>query len=164
MVNEAYALWIITGVALIVSFISSRQKTIQALRVALKRFSGIASRFVIMIILVSIVLYFVSDEMISHYLGQDNKYLAVGIASLIGSITFMPGFIAFPLARLLLTHGVLYMVLAAFTTTIMMVGMVTYPIEKAYLGTKMTVLRNLIGLLIALAVAFAIGIFYGELP
>jgi len=56
------------------------------------------------------------------------------------------------------------MVLAAFTTTLMMVGMITYPIEKAYLGTKMTLVRNLIGLLIALAVAFVIGISYGEIP
>ncbi len=162
--NEAYLLWATTGIALVISLAASRQKTIQGLRIALKRLMGIAPHFLIMILLVSIVLYFVSDEMIAHYLGKENKYSAVIFASIIGSITFMPGFIAFPLAGLLLSRGVLYMVLAAFTTTLMMVGMVTYPIEKAYLGTRITVLRNVISFLIALIVSAVMGIFYGEIP
>jgi uncharacterized membrane protein YraQ (UPF0718 family) len=163
-VNEAYLLWATTGIALIVSLVASRQKTVQALRLSLKRLMGIAPHFLIMMLLVSIVLYFVSDEMIAHYLGKENKYTAVIFASIIGSITFIPGFIAFPLAGLLLSRGVPYMVLAAFTTTLMMVGVVTYPIEKAYLGTKTTVVRNGISFLIALAVAAVMGILYGEIP
>jgi uncharacterized membrane protein YraQ (UPF0718 family) len=163
-VNEAYLLWATTGIALIVSLAASRQKTVKALRIALKRLMGIAPQFLIMILLVSIILYFVSDQMIAHYLGNENKYTAVIFASLIGSITLLPGFIAFPLAGLLLSRGVLYMVLAAFTTTLMMVGVVTYPIEKAYLGTRATIMRNVWSFLIALAVAAVIGIAYGEIP
>jgi uncharacterized membrane protein YraQ (UPF0718 family) len=163
-VNEAYLLWATTGIALIVSLAASRQKTVKALRIALKRLMGIAPQFLIMILLVSIILYFVSDQMIAHYLGNENKYTAVIFASLIGSITLLPGFIAFPLAGLLLSRGVLYMVLAAFTTTLMMVGVVTYPIEKAYLGTRATIMRNVLSFLIALAVAAVIGIAYGEIP
>lgn len=162
--NEAYLLWATTGIALIVSLAASRQKTIQALRIALKRLTGIAPRFLIMILLVSIVLYFVSDEMIAHYLGKENKYSAVIFASIIGSITAIPGFIAFPLAGLLLSRGVLYMVLAAFTTTLMMVGVVTYPIEKAYMGTRATIMRNGLGFIIALIISVAVGILYGEIP
>jgi hypothetical protein len=36
-------------------------------------------------------------------------------------------------------------------------------VEKAYLGMKVTVIRNLISLFIALVIAIATGIFYGEL-
>ncbi len=36
------------------------------------------------------------------------------------------------------------MVLAAFTTTLMMVGVMTYPVEKEYFGAKVTIIRNLI--------------------
>jgi len=50
------------------------------------------------------------------------------------------------------------MVLAAFTTTLMMVGILTFPIEKAYFGTKVTVVRNILSFFIALAVAIAGGI------
>lgn len=162
--NEGYILWFATGIALIVSLAISRGKTIQALKIALKRLLNILPAFLVMMLFVSVVLYFVTDEMIAHYLGNENKYFAVLIASVIGSISFLPGFIAFPLAGLLLSRGVLYMVLAAFTTTCMMVGIVTYPVEKAYLGTRATVMRNSLSFLIALIISVAVGILYGELP
>ena len=85
------------------------------------------------------------------------------LASLFGSITIMPGFIAFPLCGILLEKGVPYMVLSAFTTTLMMVGVLTYPIEKQYLGHKVTILRNLISFGIALVVAVMTGVFFGEI-
>ncbi len=62
-----------------------------------------------------------------------------------------------------LKKGVIYMVLSAFTTTLMMVGIITYPIEKAYFGTKVTIIRNIISLFIALIVAVMTGIFFGEI-
>jgi hypothetical protein len=43
------------------------------------------------------------------------------------------------------------------------VGVLTYPIEKEYFGAKVTIIRNTISLLIALAVAVMIGIFFGEI-
>ncbi len=162
--NEMYVLWIITGLASAVSLAASRGKTLQSLRIALKRLLKIMPPFLLMMLIVSVILYLVSDEMIAHYLGNENKYFAVLFASIIGSITVMPGFIAFPLAGVLLSRGVMYMVLAAFTTTLMMVGVVTYPVEKAYIGTSATIMRNGLGLLIALIVSVAVGILYGELP
>ncbi|MCK4795797.1 MAG: hypothetical protein KAT05_00370, partial [Spirochaetes bacterium] len=57
---------------------------------------------------------------------------------------------------------VAYMVVSAFTTTLMMVGILTYPIEKEYFGTKVTIIRNLISLIIAFIVAIITGIIYGE--
>ena len=161
---EGYILWLITGIALVVSFAASRAKTIQALRIALKRLVNILPPFLVMMLFVSAVLYFITDEMIAHYLGNENKYFAVLFASIIGTITFLPGFIAFPLAGLLLSRGVMYMVLAAFTTTCMMVGIVTYPIEKAYLGTRATIMRNSMSFIIAIIIAVVVGISYGELP
>ena len=103
------------------------------------------------------------DRVISSYLGSDNKFIAVLSASFIGSITLMPGFIAFPLCGILLEKGVLFMVLSAFTTTLMMVGILTYPVEKAYLGTKVTIIRNVISFFIALIIAVMTGIFFGEI-
>ena len=116
-----------------------------------------------MLVLISVALYLVPDEVISHYLGGHNKFVDVILASSLGSITFLPGFIAFPLAGILLQKGVAYMVIAAFTTTLMMVGVLTVPIEKAYFGLKVTVIRNVIGFLIALTVAVMIGIAFGEI-
>ena len=75
----------------------------------------------------------------------------------------MPGFVAFPLCGILLKKGVHYMVLSAFTTTLMMVGILSYPIEKQYFGVKVTIIRNIISFLIALVVAAMTGLFFGEL-
>ena len=75
----------------------------------------------------------------------------------------MSGFIAFPLAGVLLEKGVPYMVLSAFTATLMMVGVLTYSVEKAYFGTKVAIIRNTINFLIALVIALMTGIFFGEI-
>ena len=158
-----YYLYIVAGVAMLASLIASRQKTLQALKIAARRFLKILPAFLIMLILVSIVLFLVPDRVISDYLGNNNTFFAVLIASFFGSITLMPGFIVFPLCGILLEKGVQYMVLAAFTTTLMMVGVLTYPVEKEYFGVRVTIIRNAISLLIALVVAVMIGIFFGEI-
>jgi len=156
-------LYIVAGLALLVSLAFSREKTIRALKIAARRFIRILPAFLIMLVLISVVLYLLPDELISRYLGSDNRFTAVALASLLGSVTFMPGFITFPLAGILLQKGVTYMVIAAFTTTLMMVGVLTAPIEKAYFGLKVTIIRNVISFGIALAVAVAIGLFFGEI-
>ena len=157
-----YVLYAITGLAIIGSLIANRQKTLQALKIAARRLLNILPAFLIMLILVSIVLFLVPDELIVEYLAGGSRYVALLIAAVLGSVTLMPGFIAFPLAGILLSKGVPYMVLSAFTTTLMMVGVLTYPVEREYFGTRVTVLRNALGLLVALAVATMTGIFFGE--
>ena len=157
-----YILYIVAGLALLISFIANHQQTVRALKIAVKRFANILPAFLVMLILVSIVIFLVPEEAISDYLADNNRFIGVLFASFIGSITLMPGFIAFPLAGILLNEGIPYMVLAAFTTTLMMVGVLTYPVEKEYFGVKVTILRNTISLFIALAIALAMGIFFGE--
>ena len=156
-------LYIVAGLALLVSLVFSREKTIRALKIAARRFIRILPAFLIMLVLISVVLYLLPDELISRYLGSDNRFTAVALASLLGSVTFMHGVITFPLAGILVQKGVTYMVIAAFTTTLMMVGVLTAPIEKAYFGLKVTIIRNVISFFIAIAVAIMIGLFFGEI-
>lgn len=158
-----YCLAIVTGVAVCVSLVANPKKTLEAVRIAARRFAHVAPPFLAMLILVSVALYLVPDRVISEQLGASNKALSVLIASLLGSITVMPGFIAFPLCGILANKGVLYMVLAAFSTTLMMVGILTYPLEKTYFGARLTIARNAISLCVALIVTLAIGVMFGEL-
>ena len=148
--------------AVIVSFTADRQKTFKAIRIAGKRLVKILLAMLVMLVLVSFLPAQNSETMLVKYLGNHNTGVSVMLASLIGSITMLPGFIAFPLCGILREQGVPYMVLSAFTTTLMMVGIVTYPVEKAYLGHKVTILRNVISFGIALAVALITGLFFGE--
>ena len=158
-----YFLYIIAGLAVLISFVVNHKKTLKALKIAARRFVNILPAFLVMLVLVSIVLFLVPDEVISNYLGINDRLVGVFWASLFGSITLMPGFIAYPLCGILLKQGVPYMVLSAFATTLMMVGVLTYPIEKEYFGIKVTVVRNVISLFIALVVAVMTGIFFGEI-
>ena len=158
-----YYLYIATGLALLLSFIINREKTFKAVKIAFRRFVNIFPAFLGMLILVSIVLFLIPDKLISNYLGKNNIFIGVLFASFFGSITLMPGFIAFPLCGILLKKGVLYMVLSAFSTTLMMVGVLTYPIEKEYFGVQLTILRNIMSLFIALVVALMTGIFFREI-
>ncbi|MDP8203074.1 MAG: permease [Candidatus Tenebribacter mawsonii] len=156
-------LYLVTVILVIISFIINKQKTIKALKIAIKKFSKIMPAFLTMLILISIVLYVFPQELIIKYLGIGNKYISTLIASLIGSITLMPGFIAFPLAGILHQQGVPYMVLSAFTTTLMLVGIITFPIEREFLGIKITIIRNLTCFAIAIIVAIVTGFVFGEI-
>lgn len=124
---------------------------------------NIVPPFLLMLMFVSIVLYLLPDTAIIRYLGHRSTFSGMMFAALVGSFTIMPGFIAFPLCGILLQHEVTYMVLSSFTTTLMMVGILTYPLEQAYLGHKVTILRNLISFGIAMIVAIITGLFFGEL-
>lgn len=155
-------LYIATVAAVFFSFAVSRKKTTKALHITYTRFMKIFPAFLTMLVLVSIVLSLIPEQLISTYLGSSNRYVGVLIGALAGSITLMPGFIAYPLCGILLKKGVVYMVVSAFSTTLMMVGVLTYPVEKAYLGAKVALIRNLISFAIALAVAMATGLVFGE--
>lgn len=156
-------LYLFTAILLVISFFANKQKTLKSLNIALKKFMNILPAFGVMLILISVILYMFPQKYILQYLGSGNKYFSTIAASLIGSITLMPGFIAFPLAGILHQQGVSYTVLSAFTTTLMLVGIITFPIEKAYLGVKVTIIRNVICFFIAIVVALLTGLAYGEL-
>jgi len=158
-----YALPLITTLTLAMSLVADSERTLRAVKIALKKLLKILPAFLSVLVITSIALFLVPDQTISLYLANDNKLIGVGIATFFGSITLMPGFIAYPLCGILVSKGVSYMVVSAFSTTLMMVGFLTYPIERAYFGVRVTIIRNLIGLLIALVVAIVTGFFFGEL-
>ncbi|OQY08203.1 MAG: conserved protein, permease-related protein [Fusobacteriia bacterium 4572_132] len=153
----------ITAILLIVLYFKDKEKTIKSVKLGAKKLFKQLPIFFNMMTLVAISLYFVTDEMIVQYLGTGTSGLGMMIGAFFGSIAIMPGFIAFPLAGLLLEKGVTYMVLASFTNTLMMVGIVSFPVEKEYFGVKVAVIRNVVGFMTAIIVALIIGLLYGEL-
>lgn len=155
-------LYILALGLLMISAFKSKAKTKKVLKMALKSFLKIVPLLVLILMIVSIVLYFIPDYVIVKYLGENNLFFGFMIATIIGSISLIPGFITFPLCGLLLEQGVSYLVLAAFSTTLMMVGLLTFPLEKEYFGTRITVIRNIASFMIAIIVSLAIGIIYGE--
>ena len=154
---------IITFIIVSVAFLIDRKKTIIALKLAIRKIIYILIPVLLVIILISITLYFISEDVISKIFINDNKYIGIFSASVLGSIAMIPGFIAFPLCRILRQNGVYYMIISAFTTTLMMVGVLTLPIEKKYFGVKVAIIRNVISFLIAILVSLITGLFFGEI-
>ena len=155
------ALYIIAVIALIISFFFNKEKSIKALKIGWKKFNKILGTYLKLLIILSLILL-ISDEMIIKYLGGHIPIIGLLIGLIVGSITMMPGFIAYPLAGILVDKGVDYMVVGAFITTLMLVGVATYPVEKEYFGIKATIWRNLAGFVIAAIIALSMGILYGE--
>jgi uncharacterized membrane protein YraQ (UPF0718 family) len=114
--------------------------------------------FLLLLAFVSVFLGIVSPETLMTLLGKEAGGLGVLIAALVGSIALIPGPIAYPLAGMLLQSGVSYIVLATFVTTLMMVGVLTFPVEKVYLGVSITIIRNVLSFIGALLISILVGV------
>ena len=151
-------LYVIAFTALIISFVKSKENTKLALKKAWKAFENILPQFLSILIIIGVMLAFLTPEQISKFLGSESGWFGVIFAALIGSITLIPGFVAFPLAAALLKSGAGYMQIAAFVSTLMMVGIVTLPVEIKYFGKKATIIRNSASFIFSLLVALVMGV------
>ena len=156
-------LYITCAVLYIVSLIVSPKKTWKAAKSGIKMLLKILPQFLAIILVMTFVLYIFTPEKIVILLSKSGDWVNMLVASIIGSIVVMPGFIVYPLAGILKDIGVGFAVLASFATTLMLVGVLTYPIEKQYYGAKLTIARNVTGYFIALAVSIVVGLFMGGL-
>lgn len=152
-----YILYGITIIFLTISYYKDKKKTKMALKKAWKSFENIMPEFLTVIILVGVLLALLDAEVISKIIGNNSGWFGTIIAAVVGAITLIPGFVAFPTAAMLVENGAGYMQIGAFVSTLMMVGIVTMPVEIKYFGKKLTILRNLFAFIFSFIVAFIIG-------
>ncbi len=145
------------AVGLIISFYKNKQKTVKALKVALKGTIKMAPAIIMLLVLVGLLLGFFKPELISKLLGNQSGVFGVALASIAGAILMIPSLIAFPLTSSLVESGASIAVAAAFITTLTMIGFVTLPVEIKEMGRKLTFLRNGISFIIAVGIALLMG-------
>ena len=153
-----YILYGLAGTGLAISFFKDRNKTKMALKKAWKSFENILPQFLSILIIIGLALAILSPETISVLLGTRSGIGGVLGAAIIGSITLIPGFVAFPLAAALLKNGAGYMQIAAFVSTLMMVGIVTLPLEIKIFGRRAAMTRNIAAFVFSLIAAIVIGV------
>ena len=158
---DTYILYGVAILFLAVSFFKDKKKTKMSLKKAWKAFENILPQFLVVLLLVGVLLAVLNTEVISKIIGSDSRWLGVVLASVVGSITLIPGFVAFPMAAMLLQGGAGFMQIGAFISTLMMVGVVTMPVEMKYFGKKLTILRNVLAFIFSFAVAYIIGLVVG---
>jgi len=123
-----------------------------------KAFMKTAPSLLTILGIVGLILGTLTPETISKLIGAEAGYWATLLAALIGAVTFIPSLVAFPLAGSLLRSGATIMTISAFITTLVMVGLVTVPMEIKSLGKKFTFLRNSLSLIGALIIAVLMGV------
>lgn len=139
------------------SYKKDRNKTMQSLKKAWKSFDNILPAFALILLLIGATLAVVSPAMVNELLGANSGIIGMIVAAAIGSITLIPGFIAFPLAKAVLDMGAGIMQVAVFISTLMMVGVVTAPIETQFFSRKTMLLRNGMSVVFSFIVAFILG-------
>lgn len=149
--------YLLTISLVILSFYKDKQKTKRSLIKAWKSFQNILPQLLGIVTTVGIIIAFLNPETIGQIIGDSSGWFGMILAAIVGSITLIPGFVAFPTAAILLKNGAGYMQLGAFISSLVMVGVMTIPVEIKFFGKKATMLRNALAFMFSIIVAIIIG-------
>lgn len=144
-------------ILLIISFIKDKSKTKEAIILGLKSFENILPQFLCIIISVGILLSFFTTDTISKILGNSSGFWGIILADIIGAIAMMPTFVAFSLGNTLLLNGAGYSQVGALVSSLVLIGLMTFPLESKYIGKRAALLRNLIAFLFSIIVGIILG-------
>lgn len=152
---------IINGITLsllVYTIFKNKIKAKKALFMALVKAVNLLPMMLVIIVLIGLIFGFIPPEMIRNYLGSNESIFQIILASLFGVITMIPSLVALPLAGSLIEAGASYTPVAAFITTLTMVGFITLPVELKELGKKITILRNVFAFVFAIIISLIIGV------
>jgi len=145
-------------VCLAVALIRDRRRTTQSLLVAVKSFIRILPTVLLIIVLIGLLLAFVPPATVSRFIGTQAGFGGILLVAVLGAVLHIPALVSFPLAASLLQSGAMVAAVAAFITTLTMIGVVTLPLEIRELGRKMALLRNGLSFIIAVGIALIMGV------
>lgn len=152
------SLWIITGIAFIISLKKDKAKTLSSMKMAKGMMKNMIGQIIGILFLIGLILTFIPPETIKNFLGGSNLIVSTVASAIVGSITLIPAFVAFPLVGSFIDVGASIVPSVAFLTTLTMVGIVTFPLEKQEFGTKFALTRNGLSFLFAIIIALIMGV------
>lgn len=150
--------WVVALLLFGLSMRKGKARVKQAMKQSRSMMKTMIGDIVGIIFLIGLVLTFIPPSSIEAALGSSNTLWGSAIAAIAGSITLIPAFVAFPLVGSLVQNGASIIPAAAFLTTLTMVGVVTFPLEKREFGTKFALARNLLSFVAALMIAALMGV------
>ncbi|MDO9592702.1 MAG: permease [Erysipelotrichaceae bacterium] len=150
--------WGVSIVLMGISLVKSKEKTFEAMKKSKGMMGNMLGEIIAIIFIIGLVLTFIPPESIKSVLGSESTFMATIIAAVAGSITLIPAFVAFPLVGSFINVGASIVPAVAFLTTLTMVGIVTFPLEKKEFGFKFSIVRNLLSFVAALLIAAVMGV------
>ena len=158
MNTTAVVINIIALIGISIAFAKSKRKALKSLEVAGKTFLRILPMTLLIVIVIGLLLGFISSDQISQFIGNQSGPFGVIVIGVVGAVMHIPALLSFPLGSSLLENGASITAVAAFLTTLTMIGMITLPLEIKEFGKKMALLRNGFSFIAALMIAFLMGI------
>lgn len=134
-----------------------KNKTKQALGIAVKSLIRILPTVFIIIVIIGLLMAFLPPDQIHRFIGEQAGLGGIFAIGALGAVLHIPALVSFPLAASLLQSGASIAAVAAFITTLTMISVVTLPLEIKELGKKMAFLRNGLSFIIAIAIALIMG-------
>ena len=150
--------WIIAVILFVFSLVKSKETTVDAMKKSRRMMGSMIGEIVAIIFMIGLVLTFIPPETIKTVLGTSSTYISTFFSALVGSVTLIPAFVAFPLVGSLVDVGASIVPAVAFLTTLTMVGIVTFPLEKKEFGIKFALIRNGLSFLFAIIIALVMGV------
>lgn len=150
--------WIIAIVLLTISIIKDKEKTKKAFKKSKNSLKFMMPSILGIILIIGVIISLIPNNLIEQNFGGENVFISTIISAFFGSITLIPAFVAFPLVGSFIGMGASIVPAAAFLTTLTMVGIVTFPIEKEKFGLKFTITRNILSFIFAIIIALLMGV------
>ncbi|NLJ78783.1 MAG: permease [Tissierellia bacterium] len=151
-------LWIITVSWFIISMKRDKNRTLKSMKKSKNMMGNMLGQIIGILFLIGLILTLIPPEMIKEYLGSSNTLIATIVSALIGTITLIPAFVAFPLIGSIVDMGASIVPSVAFLTTLTMVGIVTFNLESREFGRRFAIARNGISFVFAILIALAMGV------
>ncbi len=110
---------------------------------SIKGFLHLLPQMSFIMVLMGISLSILTVETISNLIGENSGFFGYLIAIVVGGVSLIPSFITIPLGATLVANGAGLSQVAGFISALMGIGIVTFPMEKKYFGTKFALYRNI---------------------
>ncbi len=150
--------WAVTAILTVIALIKDRKKTVASMKKSKKMMGSMIGEIVGIIFLIGLILTIIPPESIRNVLGAADTFAATIVSAAVGSITLIPAFVAFPLVGSLVDVGASIVPAVAFLTTLTMVGIVTFSLEKKEFGMKFALSRNALSFVFAVIIALMMGV------
>lgn len=157
---DTYIIYGVTLILIIASFIKDKQKTKMGLKKGFKSFMKLMPVMLPLFLFIGTLLALITPDVISSMIGENSGILGIAFTLVVGSISFMPAFVSYPLGAELIAEGAGVAQVAGLLVTLMSVGIVYYAAESRFFHKKSAILRNAISFIGAIIVVLIVMVMF----
>lgn len=146
-------------VLLLISWSKNKEKTKLALKKTKQTVLVVIPILMPILLLVSLGLSIIDERYISQFLGAETGFAGILLGAVTGSVVIIQAMVAFPMAGHLIELGTGYPQITAFLTSLLMVGVMSLPVEAKYLGKKAAFARNILAFIYVIFISYMWEVF-----